>query len=132
MQEYEAYILKTEFRGDNKYLINLSCKDIASEIVPGQFVQVRAGKGTDPFLRRTFSVCSADAERGIIQLLIDIVGRGTELLCCMKRGGTMNIIGSLGTGYDIHLGGDGPFVHLSGERPGGRGLGRELTGAGSG
>ena len=114
MQEYEAGIIRTEFRGDNKYLISLSCKDIASKTAPGQFVQVRVGIGTDPFLRRTFSVCSADAERGIIQLLIDIVGRGTELLCCMKRGGTVNIIGPLGTGFDIHLGGDGQCILAAG------------------
>lgn len=114
MQEYEAGILRTEFRGNNSYIIDVSCDVIAKEVVPGQFVQVRAGCGTDPFLRRTFSVCGTDPENGVIKLMIGVKARGTRILCSMNRGEALNIIGSLGIGFDLHFGGDGPCVLVAG------------------
>ncbi|MFC1692220.1 dihydroorotate dehydrogenase electron transfer subunit [Candidatus Latescibacterota bacterium] len=132
MREFEAGIIRTELRGQSTRslhalhgsplrfgsvqacTIDLLCEDIAREAEPGQFVHVRAGSGTDPFLRRTFSVCGTDTERGAIKLLIDIVGRGTELLCSMKRGGSVSVIGPLGTGFDTELGGDGACIIVAG------------------
>ena len=101
MHVYEAGILRTEHRCGTMHAIKLECPPIASEILPGQFVQVRVSAGTDPFLRRTFSVSGASPDSGSIELLVDTVGRGTELLCSMKRGGIIDIIGPLGTGFDI-------------------------------
>jgi len=100
MHVYEAGILRTEHRCGAMHAIELECPPIASEIVPGQFVQVRVSAGTDPFLRRTFSVSGASPDSGTIELLVDIVGKGTELLCSMKRGGILDVIGPLGTGFD--------------------------------
>jgi len=114
MQEYEAGILRTKLLTNNIYLIDLSCDAVACESVPGQFVQVRVGYGTDPFLRRTFSVCGADPERGEIILMIKIKGHGTKILCSIKKGKTINVIGTLGNGFDLHLGGRGPCVLVAG------------------
>lgn len=114
MQEYEAGILRTELCGNNTYLIDLSCDAVAREITPGQFVQVRVGCGTDPFLRRTFSVCGVDPERGEIKLMIKVKGHGTSILCSTKRSKTVNVIGILGNGFDLQLGGSGPCVLVAG------------------
>jgi len=114
MQEYDAGILRTEFRGNNTYIIDLFCEAITQEVVPGQFVHIRIGCGTDPFLRRAISVCEADPVRGEIKLMIEVVGLGTEILCSMRRGKTVNIIGPLGRGFDLHLGGDGTCVLVAG------------------
>jgi len=54
MHEYEAGIIQTKHLADKIYLIDLACNDIATKSEPGQFVQVRIGSGTDPFLRRPF------------------------------------------------------------------------------
>ena len=114
MHEYEAGIIRTEFRGTNTYLIDLSCESISREVVPGQFVQVRVGCGTDPFLRRTFSVCSVDGKPGMITLMVDVVGQGTEMLAVTRRSRTLNVIGPLGNGFDLHLGGDGHCILVAG------------------
>ena len=114
MQEYEAGILRTEFRGNNTYIIDLSCEAFAHEVVPGQFVHIRTGCGTDPFLRRAISVFEAAPERGEIKLMIEVVGQGTEMLCSMRRGSTVNIIGPLGKGFDLHLGGNETCVLVGG------------------
>lgn len=80
--------------------MELDCPAIAVEASPGRFVQVRIGTGTDPFLRRTFSIAGADPDAGMLRLLVDVVGRGTGLLCTMQAGGTVSLIGPLGVGFE--------------------------------
>jgi len=114
MREYEAGILRIEHCGPRLYLIEMSCGEIAREAVPGQFIEVRTGSGTDPFLRRPFSVAGADRAEGSIVLYVDVVGPGTGLLCSMRRGECVNVMGPLGSGFDTNLGGGGPCVLVGG------------------
>ncbi len=114
MHEYEAGITRTEYRGNNTYLIDLDCGDIARDAVPGQFIQIRAASGTDPFLRRSISLCGTFPDRGVIRVLIDVIGPGTGMVCSMKRGNTLNIIGPLGNGFDPNLGGHTPCILAAG------------------
>ncbi len=114
MQEYEAGILRTELRANNTYIIDLSCGVVAREAVPGQFIQVRVGCGADPFLRRTFSICGADPECGEIKLMIKVKGQGTKILCSTERSKTVNVIGTMGNGFNLQLGGSGPYVLVAG------------------
>ncbi len=51
---------------------------------------------------------------GTIRLAVDVVGRGTELLCAEKRGGTLNLIGPLGKGFGTHGKVDGRIVLVAG------------------
>lgn len=114
MLEYEADIIRTERLGDSVHHITVNAGPIAADVRPGQFVQVRIGNGTDPFLRRTFSVSGADPETGALELLVDAVGRGTEALCSMGDGMRLNLIGPLGNAFDTALGGDKPCVLVAG------------------
>ena len=114
MREYEAGILHIERKGPSSLRIDLECPEIALAAVPGQFVQVRVTEGSDPFLRRTFSICGCDPAMGTVRLLIDIVGRGTVLLGCAKRGGVLNLIGPLGSGFDPAPGSPGHWVLVAG------------------
>ena len=101
MHEYEAGIIRTESRGGSIYIVHLSCGEVAREAAPGQFVQVRVGTGTDPFLRRTFSIYGVDRDRGHIRLLIEVVGPGTGQITAARHGDCLNIIGPLGKGFDL-------------------------------
>ncbi|MBN1291909.1 MAG: dihydroorotate dehydrogenase electron transfer subunit [Candidatus Latescibacteria bacterium] len=114
MQEYEAGIIRTEYCGENIYVIHLACKEIAREAVPGQFVQVKVGNSTDPFLRRTFSLYGVNRERGLVKLVIDVIGRGTEQITAVKRGQCLNIIGPLGKGFDRNINTSKPVVLVAG------------------
>ena len=99
MQEYEAGIIRTECHGHTIYTIHLSCSEIAREAKPGQFIQARTCTGTAPFLRRTFSICGVDSERGYVKLLIEVIGEGTELITTARRGDCLNVIGPIGKGF---------------------------------
>ncbi|MFC1541772.1 dihydroorotate dehydrogenase electron transfer subunit [Candidatus Latescibacterota bacterium] len=114
MHEFEAGIIRTEYRGNNTYMIDLSCSEIAREAFPGQFIQVRTGNSTDPFLRRSISVCGAFPERGVIRIMIDVIGHGTDNVCSKKRGASLNIIGPLGKGFDMDLAGSKQCVLVAG------------------
>ncbi|MCE5251529.1 dihydroorotate dehydrogenase electron transfer subunit [bacterium] len=114
MREYEAGIIRTERRGSAVFIMHLSCGEIARTVTPGQFVQVRVCDGTDPFLRRTFSVYGSDPERGQIKLMVEIVGRGTELLSSVNRGECLNIIGPLGKGFHLDHAGSGSCILVAG------------------
>jgi len=101
MHEYEAGIIRTESRGGSIYIVHLSCGEVAREAAPGQFVQVRVGTGTDPFLRRTFSIYGVDRDRGHIRLLIEVVGPGTGQITAARHSDCLKIIGPLGKGFDL-------------------------------
>ncbi|MHB9027151.1 MAG: dihydroorotate dehydrogenase electron transfer subunit [Candidatus Latescibacterota bacterium] len=114
MREYEADIIRNELRESSTFLIHLRCPELAREARPGQFVQVRVTDGTDPFLRRTFSICGAVPETGTVLLMVGAVGRGTRLLCGMAPGDRLNLIGPLGTAFDLSPGIDRTRVLVAG------------------
>lgn len=65
---------------------------------PGQFVTVRVSGGTDPLLRRPFSIFSHDG--GTVSILVRAVGRGTGLLA-LREPGAIDVIGPLGNGFTL-------------------------------
>jgi len=113
MREYATDISRIEHRGLNIHTLDLHAPGIAKEAEPGMFVQVRVGSGTDPFLRRTFSICGARPDTGAVTLLVDVIGRGTELLCGGACG-PVSVLGPLGRGFDAGLGGDGRCALIGG------------------
>ncbi len=114
MQEYAADIIRIEHIALESYLISIECPGIATTIKPGQFVQVRAGDTTAPFLRRSFSICEVDVDKGYVTLLVNVVGPGTKMLCHMKRGYTVSVIGPLGHGFDMERASTGSIVLVAG------------------
>lgn len=72
---------------------------------PGQFINIKLeGK----FLRRPISIC--DYDKKSITIIYKIVGSGTEQLSLMKKGESLNVLSSLGNGYDTSKSGDKPLL----------------------
>lgn len=69
-----------------------------SPSMPGQFVSLKTCVGTDPLLRRPFSIFNH--EKDVIEVVIKIVGRGTEALCRMEQG-TIDLLGPLGRPFTV-------------------------------
>lgn len=63
---------------------------------PGQFVMVRGKWGTNPVLPRAFSIVKAGNQG---EILVRDVGPGTSLLCRLKPGDDLAVLGPLGKGY---------------------------------
>ena len=86
-------------------LIALESPRVSAAIAPGQFVHLRITRGADFILRRPFSVHRADEHR--LELLYQVLGRGTRELAAKERGDQMDLIGPLGTGWRL----DGDIRH---------------------
>ena len=65
---------------------------------PGQFVNLELD---GLFLRRPISVC--DWKDGVLTLLYKLVGKGTALMATLQPGARLDVLCSLGNGFDIDI-----------------------------
>ena len=100
MKQAEARILKNDKLGSGFFRMRIASSYLAGEARPGQFVEVRCAEKTDPLLRRPLGVHRI--VKGGIELLYEVVGKGTELLSLMKPGWLVDVIGPLGSGFIIN------------------------------
>ncbi len=88
------------------YKLALDLPEIARIAQAGQFVTLRVSEGHQPLLRRPFSIHSVNNgksrhNKGRIEILYKVVGRGTEILSEKKPGEYLDVLGPLGNGYSI-------------------------------
>ena len=86
------------------FVFRLESPQIAGLAKPGQFLEIDPGRRF--FLRRPFSI--QDADSGILEILIKVVGEGTAEL--VENTGKWNIFGPLGRGFDTEAEGDAVLV----------------------
>ncbi|MDP2913748.1 MAG: dihydroorotate dehydrogenase electron transfer subunit [Candidatus Omnitrophota bacterium] len=99
MRQLKARILLNKEMVKGFYKMQIESLYLARKIRPGQFVEVRCSEHTDPFLRRPLG-CHRILKNGI-EMLYEIVGKGTELLSHKRPGEAIDIIGPLGNGFTI-------------------------------
>jgi dihydroorotate dehydrogenase electron transfer subunit len=95
----KAKVVKNIEVARNYYNILLSCGQIAKGSQPGQFVNIRLTDTPEPLLRRPFSIHQVNGSK--IEILYEVVGKGTELLSQKKQGEYLDIIGPLGNGFSL-------------------------------
>lgn len=93
-----AELIKKEKLLDGLYKFSVDAKEIVNLAKPGNFIEIRINENLDPFLRRPISIYNLDKERGILEFIFQIKGKGTELLSKKKEGDKIDIIGPLGNG----------------------------------
>ena len=79
--------------------------DTSDIAAPGQFVNIKL-EGF--YLRRPISICDYDG--GSLTLIYKTVGGGTENLSLKKSGEELDLLISLGNGFDTRKSGDQPLV----------------------
>lgn len=86
-------------------VLALAAPAIAATCQPGQFVMVKPGRGTDPLLRRPFSVFEvlrdADGTPTGITVLSKRIGVTTNLLFDAAEGDTVDVLGPLGRPFTL-------------------------------
>lgn len=83
--------------------MSLEAPQIASEAKPGQFVNVKVTETYDPLFRRPFTIfrqVKKDDGYHEIEIVYEIVGKGTEIMTSLKQGCKLDIIGPLGHGFE--------------------------------
>lgn len=101
MKQVQVKILKNKEIAKGFYRMRIASSYLAGYSRPGQFVEVRCSQETDPLLRRPFGIHRVIGAG--IELLYEVVGRGTDALSQKKPGETLDIIGPLGNGFDLGL-----------------------------
>ena len=127
-RDVEARVIQNTRLSPDYNVITLAAPEIAATTRPGQFVMVRSNHGSDPLLRRPFSVFeivrSGDRIEGL-SLLSKRIGVTTRLLFDAVEGDVISCLGPLGQPFEpvsppseawMVAGGVGlaPFATLSG------------------
>ncbi|MBI5232695.1 MAG: dihydroorotate dehydrogenase electron transfer subunit [Coriobacteriales bacterium] len=80
-------------------LLVLDAPLVATHVQPGQFVHLRVAEGTDFILRRPFSVHRVVGGR--IEILYQVLGRGTRQMSELEQGDVIDVVGPLGNGWTL-------------------------------
>lgn len=83
----------------NIHLFKVKSPEIANNINPGEFLNIRISELAIPLLRRPFSVC--DVENDSFYFMFNTMGAGTKLLALKKPGEFIDVLGPLGNGFNI-------------------------------
>lgn len=94
-----ARIISNDLIAENIYRIEIFSPEISKISKPGQFVNVRLSSNLDPLLRRPFSIHNVSDET--LQIVFNVIGKGTKILSNLKPNDKIDIIGPLGNFFNL-------------------------------
>ena len=102
--DVDAAVIENRRLSEHYNVLVLDAPAIAAATEPGQFVMVKPKRGTDPLLRRPFSVFevrrNSRGEPSAISILNKRGGVGTGLLYAAEPGATIGCLGPLGRPFE--------------------------------
>ena len=101
---HDLVVLKNEHLNKRHFILELQAPDQLPELQPGQFVQVLVKDSPSTFLRRPFSVHSADPNTNTFRILVQVKGGGTHHLSRLRPGDKLNTLYPLGNSFSIPSG----------------------------
>ena len=84
---------------DGIFVLSFHSNEISSAVKPGQFLNIKVADGYDPLLRRPFSVYRTDSN--LVEIIFNVVGRGTAAMRWKKPGEHLDIFGPLGVPFNL-------------------------------
>lgn len=96
----QSTIMGNELVAPDVYLMTLSAPHCASCAMPGQFIELRVPGDKTELLRLPFSLYGFNASAGTIEVLYQVLGRGTERMAALQAGSSCDLIGSIGHGWN--------------------------------
>jgi len=97
--QLNAKLIKNIEVAPNYYKMVLAAPSIAKAAKPGQFVNILVSEKYEPLLRRPFSIHRVLDSK--IEILFNVIGKGTEILSRKKPTECLDILGPLGNGFSI-------------------------------
>ena len=104
MLEEKVQVLANQRIGSDYGGLTLTCAAGYAKAQPGQFVMLGIGNGTDPLLRRPFSIHRTIIETGVVtglEILYKIVGKATRKIAALTAGALVSLMGPLGRGFSV-------------------------------
>ncbi len=84
---------------ENVYVLAFHSPLISREVRPGQFLNIKVVEGSEPLLRRPFSIYNADGQD--LEIVFNVIGRGTTVLRAKQPGECIDVIGPLGKPFSF-------------------------------
>ncbi len=84
--------------GEGIFALSFSSASISRSIRAGQFLNLRVRESCDPLLRRPFSAYRIEGD--VIEIVFNVVGRGTAAMRQKQRGDRIDVLGPLGRPFD--------------------------------
>lgn len=103
MKKYilDLTVKSVEWLNEKYALLKLTHHEPLPEMLPGQFVEVRADHTASTFLRRPISINFVDRDNNELWLLVAVVGDGTRHITSVHPGDTLNCVLPLGNGFTM-------------------------------
>lgn len=95
------YVEKNENIAKDTFKMEIIGNFNKADFKPGQFINIKIGKGKEFLLRRPISICEINSKNKIT-IIYKINGEGTKRLSKLQKGDEIDIILSLGNGYDLN------------------------------
>lgn len=86
---------------DGIYRLSVKSEFIAASAHPGQFVNIKCADGLNALLRRPISICNVDRNAKTFDIVFQIKGEGTSFLAKKQQGDDIDIVGPLGSTFDL-------------------------------
>lgn len=102
MHQIPCMVLSVRPLRENIFVLAFDGGPIGPDVRPGQFVNVRVAGGVEPLLRRPFSVYRVDGRT--VEIIFNVVGRGTDLLSKKRPGEEIDVLGPLGVPFSVDAG----------------------------
>ena len=83
-------LVKKEKLKEDIFKFSIKSKEIAEEVKPGHFLEIRVTTETEPFLRRPISIYNI--EGNTLEFIFQVRGKGTEILAERKEGEEIDIL----------------------------------------
>lgn len=99
MENLEVGIIYNKEAGPGYFLLGLDWRPPAFKA--GQFVMLRVSDGLDPLLRRPFGIYRVMSGGKGVELLYQVVGKGTRILSLKRPGERLGLLGPLGNGFTM-------------------------------
>lgn len=116
--DVDAVVVSNSLLSPSYNVLALAAPEIASQALPGQFVMVKPGSGSDPLLRRPFSVFEVlrDNTQRItgMSLLNKQVGVTTRTLFKLSPGERLRCLGPLGRPFSMATGSEKAWMVAGG------------------
>ncbi len=105
VSDERARLVRNTCAGPNLYMASFEAPALARSIGPGQFAHMGIPGMEANILRRPFSVFSANEREGTIDILYQVVGKGTAHLAAIDPAGALagdfSLMGPIGRGWAV-------------------------------
>jgi len=99
VKQFKAKISANKKIAPGHYTLSFKTPIFKEAVRPGQFFNIKVNDSLEPLLRRPFGAYKIHRQK--VEILYKVVGEATKILSAKKKGGTLDILGPLGNGFDI-------------------------------